>query len=709
MQKKNHRRQFLKMTTLSAAGLGLAGYFPASAAIGWPLSAPIGPLHQNGKTDLPFIPNRVASWWTTIEDLQWPQKKITDTIKRRADGFAKAQIDTAVNFGFHIRFDFSNYFGQLHGYYADVCAALHSHGIKFMEHYSCNHISRPKDEAELRKMNQFQRHHVLLYHDAVAAKYAQYEGRLFNDICEIDLRDGSLGYAPQYQLNTFCHNNPGFLDMHRKYLQRLMKEVPFDGIMVDDMCNYAGPATCGCRYCRDRFKKDYGHEIPPFGEPNFWGDTNKKILEWGNYENPVFRDWLRMKTDCIVDHVKMLKATLLGRPLMTCCSNTGPVILNALSLDLEKMAPYLDFFVLENVGTNVKNTDWIEMDAEALHQKDIAAKNSNAPAMALSYTIYEKGAYFGWALSRFWGVSDWMSTLNHRMEEDPADAMENEDVISAPNNWEVQYNNLHYKDGKDLAEVRLVNNGYCRENGWREKDGHEHWDRVKEWSKHLIMNNVGYRFVRFAELGDAAALQADNTPLVLDGVECVSDKQFSAISAYLSKGGVAWVALPFGGRDEKGFVRKQPLSVELLKQGYKNLLVTVSSVVAKPLEQLIASGKFHPILQQVKGDAGWVARIRLYNGKPVIHFMNTALQAIPHATVKDLSGIPVLIDIDSLVKQNRLTYKINTGRVNVAGLKIISPELKAETRAVTAAVAGKNHSTIDVNLEGIKMYAVALS
>lgn len=706
MQKKNDRRQFLKMTTLSAAGLGLAGYFPASAATGSHLAAS---LFESSKTDLPFIPNRVASWWTTIEDLQWPQKKITDTIKRRAEGFAKSQIDTAANFGFHIRFDFSNYFGQLHGYYADVCAALHSHGIKFMEHYSCNHISRPKDEAELRKMNQFQRHHVLLYHDAVAAKYAQYEGHLFNEVCEIDLRDGSLGYAPQYQLNTFCHNNPGFLDMHQKYLQRLMKEVAFDGIMVDDMCNYAGPATCGCRFCRDRFKKDYGHEIPPFGEPSFWGETNKKILEWGNYENPVFRDWLRMKTDCIVDHVKMLKTTLQGRPLMTCCSNTGPVILNALSLDLEKMAPYLDFFVLENVGTHVKNTDWVEMDAEALHQKDIAAKNNNAPAMALSYTIYEKGAYFGWALSRFWGVSDWMSTLNHRMEEDPADAMENEDVISAPNNWEVQYNNLHYRDGKDLAEVRLVNNGYCRENGWRDKDGHEHWDRVKAWSKHLIMNNVGYRFVRFAELGDAAALQADNTPLILDGVECVSDKQFSAIKAYLVKGGIAWVALPFGGRDEKGFVRKQPLSVELLKHGYKNLLVTNTSVAANPLEQLMASGKFHPILQQVKGDAGWVARIRLYNGKPVIHFMNTALQAIPHATVKDLSGIPVLIDIDSLVKQNQLTYKINTGRVNVAGLKIMSPELKELTRTVTAAATGKSHSTIDINLEGIKMYAVALS
>ena len=59
---------------------------------------------------------------------------------------------------------------------------------------------------------------------------------------------------------------------------------------------------------------------------------------------------------------------------MTCCSNTGPTILNILSFDLEKLAPHLDFFMLENVGINVNNANWIENDAEALHQKDIAEK-----------------------------------------------------------------------------------------------------------------------------------------------------------------------------------------------------------------------------------------------------------------------------------------------------------------------------------------------
>jgi hypothetical protein len=655
-----------------------------------------------------FIPNRVASWWTTIADLQWPQKKIADTIKKRAAGFAKAQIDTAVNFGFHIRFDFSNYFGQLHGYYANVCEELHRYDIKFIEHYSCNHISRPKDEAELRKMNRFQRHHVLLYPDATAAKFAQYEDHLFNDICQTDLRDGGLGYAPQYQLNTFCHNNPGFLDMHQKYLLRLLQDVPFDAIMVDDMCNYAGPSVCGCKYCRDRFKKDYNQVIPPFGEKSFWGDTSKKMLVWGNYDNPVYRDWLRMKTDCITDHLGMIKDTLGKKPLMTCCSNTGPIILNALSLDLEKMAPQLDFFVLENVGTNVENIEWIPMDAEALHQKDIAEKNGHAPAMALSYTIYEKGAYFGWALSRFWGVANWMSTLNHRLEEDPADAMEMEDVITGPNNWEVKNNNLYYKDGQDLVEVRLVNNSYCRENGWRDNNGLEHWDRVKAWSNELTKSNVGYRFVRAAELGDESALVNENTPLILDGVGVVSDKQFSAIKSYLDKGGIVWLSLPFGTHDEKGFVRKRPLSDLLLQHTFKNLLHIDAVVSSGHLQKIISSGKFHPVLKQVKGDTGWVARIRFYKGQPVIHFMNTALVAIPHPTVKDLSGIPILKDIESSVVNNHLSYEINTSKTGISALSLMSPELGEVKRLAGIDTGNKGHATIQVNLDGIKIYAVAL-
>ena len=705
MKQSYSRRQFIKKSAISAIGLGVVSTIPL---FGQTLLAHGTQVQINKDVinKLSFVPTHAASWWCELEDILWSQKKIVDKIKRRAEAFANAKIDTAVNFGFHIRFDFSNYFGQLHGYYANVCEELHKYDIKFMDHYSCNHVERPRGEDEFRRLHKGQRHHVLLFHDPIAAEHAQYEGHYFKNICEIDLRDGSRGYAKQYQMETFCHNNPEFLDMHKKYLQRLMKEVPFDGIEVDDMCNYAGLTTCGCSYCRDRFKKEYGHEIPSFGDKYFWGDTTKNMLQWGNYENPVFRDWIRMKIDSVADHVKMIKGVVGDKPLMSCCSSTGPIILNSISLNLEKLAPHLDFFMLENVSTNINCVDWVKQDAEALQQKDIAQKRGNAPAMALSYTIYEKGGYLGWGLSRFWGVANWSSTLNHRLEEDPADAMEMENIISPYNNWELKNSNLNYMEGKDFAEVRLVSSSYCRDNGWRGVEGLEQWDKVKAWSTNLVKNNIGYRFVRSMELSDAVVLCKENTPLILDSLGCVSDSQFTAIKTYLSKGGIAWLALPFGTHDDKGFKRSVPLAEELLKFKYKNLVLMDTATTSDPLEKLIQKGIFHPVLKQLSGDTRWAARIRFYEDKPVIHFMNTALVAIPHPTIIDNHGVPILKDIESKIEDNNLTYEINTKIISISQLSIMSPELGEETRNVNIRDAKHGYSTINVNLGEVKIYAV---
>lgn len=712
MKHTNDRRDFIKKMSLTGLGLVLAdGFSSAHAHASESVAADprklILPRSQG--PSVPFVPRRTASWWVTIEDLQWAQKKVVDNIKRRAAAFAEAKIDMAIHYGWHIRFDFSNYFGQLHGYMANVCDELHKYDIKFMDHYSCNHVERPRGQEEFRKLHRGQRHHVLLFHDAKAAEFAQYEGHFFKDICEVDIRDGSRGYARQYQMETFCHNNPGFLNMHAKYLERLFKEVPLDGIEVDDMCDYSGLTTCGCKYCRERFKKDYGHEIPAFGEREFWGDVKKPMLQWGNYENPAFRDWLRMKTDVIVDHVKMIKNIVGDKPLMSCCSSTGPIALNGISLDLEKMAPHLDFFMLENVGTNVKSVNWVKMDAEALNQKDIADKRGNAPAMALSYTIYEKGGYLGWALSRFWGVANWSSTHNQRLEEDPADAMEMEDVIRPSNLWEVKHNDLKPQDGKDLVEVRVVNNKFCKDNGWKGTDGLEHWDHAKAWSKKLLENNIGYRFVRYEELADSASLRREASPLILDGVGCVSELQFKAIQSYLTAGGKAWISFPFGTHDEKGFKRTNPLSDQLINTDYKNLVITGSITKSDVLAEMINKGFLKPVLRQISGEKGWVARVRTYHGKPVIHLMNTALTGIPHPVIKDNAGISILADIGSKILNNALQFEINTAKLKLPDLKIMSPELGDEHKEVLTHKSKTGYTIIDVNLNGMKVYAEMLS
>jgi len=708
MSKENNRREFIKMATISGLSLGMSTPFSEGhAQVKKPEIEKLILSADEVSPNIAFVPGRIGSWWNTIEDLQWSQKKIVDRIKRKAAAFAEAEIDTAINHGFHVRFDFSNYFGQLHGYMANVSEELHQYGIRFMDHYTCNHVERPRNDAEFKKLQKGQRHHILLFHDPIAAKHAQYEGHLFHDLCEVDIRDGSRGYGAQYQFEAFCHNNPAFLDMHVKYLKRLLSEVPIDGFQVDDMCDYAGLTTCGCTYCRERFKRDYGQVIPPFENKSFWGDTSQPMLQWGNYENPAFRDFLRMKTDGIVDHIKIVKNVLGDKPMMTCCSSSGPLRLNAISLDLEKMAPFMDFFMLENAGTSVRGVDWLKKDAEALHQKDMAKQRGNVPAMALSSTIYKKGAYLGWSLSRFWGVANWCSTLQRRLEEDPVDALEVEDVITDIYQWEVAHSNINYYEGDDLVEARLVSNRYCRENGWVGEDGKEHWERVAAWSALFVKHNIGYRFVRAQELSDLKMLLKETTPLVLDGVGCVSDSQFKSLSGFLSKGGKAWMVLPFGTHDEKGFKRNKPLSDQLLNQKFKHLhMVTSISDTSNPLEKLISAQKLQPVLRQISGDKRWAARIRMQSGKPVLHFMNRALIAIPHPTIKDNGGVAILKDIDSAIKDNLLVYEIDTERLQGLEFSVFSPELGAESRTVSVQQEKKGKSIITVNLDNIKIYAV---
>lgn len=703
MNYNNSRRKFIKLSTMSGLGLGLSSAIPSVGA-GVFKQQQATTLLRKANTDK-FIPRRVASWWNGIEDLQWNQKAIRDKVKRRAAGFAAANIDTAMNYGFHIRFDFSNYFQQLHEYFATVKDELHQYNIKFIEHYSCNHVERPRDKAEFDKLHRTQRHHTLLFHDPIAAKHAQYEGHLFQEICEVDIFDGTRGYARQYQMEAFCHNNPGFLDMHKKYLQRIVKEVDFDGYEIDDMCDYVGLRSCGCKYCRERFRKDYGREIPPVTDKSFWGDLSKPMLFWGNYENPVFRDWINMKDDIIYDHVKMVKEVVGEKPVLTCCSSTGPIILNSISLNLEKIADIVDFYMLENVGVNTRSVNWMEKDAEALQQKDIAEKRGNAPAMALSYTIYKDGGYMGWALARFWGVANWASTFHQRLIEDPVDKLEVEDMIKWCNNWEVKNSDLNWHNAKDLTEVRLVYNYYCRINGWRAADGTEHWDKVKQWSKHLLNNSVSYRFVRYKELEDAASIAAEKTPLILDGVACLSNAQFTAIEKYLAKGGIAWLALPFGTHDEKGHIRPHPLSDQILKKKYKNLQVVETATKHVSLAQLIKEEKFKPIIKQIAGDKGWSLRMRRHGDKKVIHFMNTKLVASPHPTIKDISGLPVIDKINSGIVNNKLIFEIDKS-VKLPALSLMSPELGTSSQNIIIKNVGRKQ-LMEVDLSGVRIYAAA--
>ena len=73
--------------------------------------------------------HRMATWWMHWEDLNWPDPDNMDKIKRRAEGFAMANVSAAMIFGTHFRWDYIPYLPLLHDYLATVAEELHSYGI----------------------------------------------------------------------------------------------------------------------------------------------------------------------------------------------------------------------------------------------------------------------------------------------------------------------------------------------------------------------------------------------------------------------------------------------------------------------------------------------------------------------------------------------------------------------------------------------------
>jgi hypothetical protein len=664
----------------------------------------------------PFQPRRAASWWSNLDDLLWPEKKARDMIQRRADALAKAEVDTVIQFGFHYRFDFAWNFGAMHGLFAEITEALHQRKIKFLDHYSCNLIARPNSAEERIKYHSFQRHTVNLYPDAVAAETAGYAGYRFNDLCEVDLVTGERAYTSIYQGEMFCLDNPDFQAMHVAYLKRQLAEIPMDGLQQDDMAFYNFFRSCGCRHCRERFQRECGHELPPVSDKSFWGDTGGHPTTWGNYENPAFRDWVQMRYRVVADYLAMVRSVLgPDRILMTCCSSSGPQLLNSLALSYENFIEVCDWVMLENCGIGAGTVRWSQMEPEAMLHKSIGGSKSiktAVPAVACSYTVYEDGAYLSWAIARFWGVTNWISTLTQGLIEDPGDTQEDAELIAPYNTWERRNDDADI--GTDVVEVRLAFLRANKENGWRDENGQEYWDRVKRWSLALVERNVGYRFVLSREFDNSGRLSSETTPLILDGCACVSESEYQYIKGFLHKGGQVWVVPPFGTHTSEG--KKRPLT--LLDQLQSDQSSCDSLIVLNPkqgpeaLDDLISEKKFSQRIKVLGVNCDWRIRLRLTSKGLVIHLLNQALEGLEHPTVMDRWGqTKVLKEIRSKATSEPLIFEVDLTGLNVprwSEPRMLSPELPTP-RDVKIEHLGKEYLRLAVDMKDIRLYGMLRS
>jgi len=230
---------------------------------------------------------RLATWWISWEDLNWPNADNLERIKAHAEALAKADVSAVVLFGTHFRWDWMPFFPILHDYIATVAEELHSYGVKLYDHHSVNLVHRYSTREEMRHVILDSGPHLPFSPTWESAKSWQYKGKYLNDWRMIDVRSRQPLYFPQYTAEGFCHRNPEFREAYVDYIKDLVAETGIDGLSADDAMYYMQHNACACPHCRAELKRRSGIELPATDDRSFWF----------NWDNPAWCDWIDLRFD----------------------------------------------------------------------------------------------------------------------------------------------------------------------------------------------------------------------------------------------------------------------------------------------------------------------------------------------------------------------------------------------------------------------------
>ena len=510
---------------------------------------------------------RAVSWWLVFDDLTWPNQGLKDKIRRRADRCAENGVNSCVVFGTHFRWDFMPIWGRVHGLLRYIRDELHERGIALLDHHSSVLTHRPVDEKEALNIWQKNRHHVPFYPSRETAATWTFNGTRMNDWRVIDVETGSPVYLPAYNAEQYCMNNPDFREAYALYVQKLVEETGIDGLMSDDGIYYAFWHGCGCKHCRERFRSEYGHSLPPTSDTAFWG----------NRQNVAFRDWIEMRYRTCGDFLDRVREALPeGFPLMTCCSSSETHVANATGMSYQDFISSCDMIMLEMVGStpSVRGT-WDDRTSSQMLHLGIARDNQ-IPCLGLGYGYRADTAFFIWALNKFLGSDSWFSTLKGRLnatEEELETLPDDSEIVGEGYKWERDRPRLF--NGRVDTDIAVH---FSRPT--RDYYGQIAQDYALDFQNsclQLMRQGLTYDVVT-----EAPGSNRWNR-LVIGSAACLSREERGKLEAYMRSGGTVIATGPMGDYDGRG----EPAAVPWLR-GF--------GITYKLLERAVAGG-FPPMLK----------------------------------------------------------------------------------------------------------------
>lgn len=357
--------------------------------------------------------HRIATWWVRWEDLNWPNPDNYDKIRVRAEKYAKADVTAAMIFGTHFRWDWLPVFPILHDYFATVAEELHQYGVKLFDHHSVNLVHRYSTREEMRRVIKDSGPHLPFSPTWEAAASWEYKGKRLNDWRMIDVKNGKPLYYPQYTAESFCHRNPEYKEAYQDYVKTLIRETQIDGLSADDAMHYMHYSGCGCRYCREDFKRRTGMDLPPVDDLSFWG----------NCDNPAWLAWIDSRFDATGEFYRDLSKILPENFRLTGC---GEFSASASALekasDARRFMDGCNYVNVEMTGNTppykhdpkTNNVPFIDRVASASHHQAVAREHG-APTFATGFAFTTVAANHVWAISKLVGSDAWIGTLKGRL------------------------------------------------------------------------------------------------------------------------------------------------------------------------------------------------------------------------------------------------------------------------------------------------------
>ncbi len=358
-------------------------------------------------------PKRIASWWITWEDLNWPHQDAYDKIKRRAEGLAKAGATTAMIFGTHFRWDYMPYFILLHDYLATVAEELGKYGLELYDHHSVCLVHRYGTKEEMRNVMLHSGPHLPFSPSYEAAASWEYNGTKLNDWRMIDVVSGKPMYYPQYTAESFCVRNPMFIEAYKKYVKDLVSSTGIKGLSADDPIHFTRYRTCGCEHCRNELKRRTGMDLPSYDDRTFWG----------NWENEAWKEWIDMRLDATGNFMKEVFSVLPDDFRLTSCgggSASGVTVGTAqYASAFLKGSNYLNLELVGNTPAykhdpHTSNTTTAHKIISAAHHQG-AAREKGLRCFGTGFGFTEATSNIVWAVNKMLGADCWLSTLKGRL------------------------------------------------------------------------------------------------------------------------------------------------------------------------------------------------------------------------------------------------------------------------------------------------------